>query len=562
MQRIVERAVALLLLAAHAAIQARLAWMESDTIDEPGHVASALTYLQRGDFRLYNVNPPLPRLAQGVLLLGAGFDASRSPDPGKHGDRMEFIAGAGFAHANADRWREALFRARLGTLLFSLLGGLLLWRAGDALFGKPCGLAALFLWCADPSVLAHGHLATPDLPAAVVALAAALAHLAYLRDPTASRAAFSAVLLGAALLCKFTLLLLLPLWGVALFFTVRRVPAWHAGLALLLALLVINVGYLFQGTGRRVESFRMLSSKFAWLAPETIDTLHGPANAHGGTWLGALPVPLPAPFIEGMDLQARDFDRYAADRSRFFFAGAWHEGGRWWYYLYGIAVKWPLALFALLLLVRQRPPLLLVLVPLATLALVSSQTGMNKHIRYVLPALPFAVLIAAASAKTAPRWLLVPLLVWAGWSGLRASVDPLAWFNELAGGPRGGIRHLAGSNLDWGQGRWRLRDWLEAHPDFRPVSIAVYGMGTNPLIGLPAGLAPQTPTAGRFAVGVRHLQDDLRSVQDAEGVSHEVKPGGYSWLLRLQPVATAGDSVWIFDVSEEEAERLRREAEE
>ena len=48
--------------------------------------------------------------------------------------------------------------------------------------------------------------------------------------------------------------------------------------------------------------------------------------------------------------------------------------------------------------------------------------------------------------------LLVALaLLWTAFSTLSVYPHQLAYFNELAGGPEEGHRHLLGSNLDWGQ---------------------------------------------------------------------------------------------------------------
>ena len=232
-------------------------------------------------------------------------------------------------------------------------------------------MIALTIWCCDPSVLAHGHLASPDVPAAALALAAALAFRSYLVAPSWRWAAAGGATLGLALLTKFTLLLLCPIWllfWLAALLGARPDPngppgvrLGHGLLALALAVLTLNAGYLFQDTGRRLETFHFLSSKLASFFPRTIESIHGPTNGLGGTWLGALPLPLPAPYIEGIDLQARDFDLYAARKASFFIAGQWVQGGRYYYYLYGLLVKTPLALFGLLLvaavLLWRRPAL-------------------------------------------------------------------------------------------------------------------------------------------------------------------------------------------------------------
>jgi hypothetical protein len=154
------------------------------------------------------------------------------------------------------------------------------------------------------------------------------------------------------------------------------------------------------------------------------------------------------------------------------------------------------------------------------------------------------------------------------WTLFQARIDPMTYFNELAGGSRGGINHLAGSNLDWGQGAYRLIDWLNAHPDFRPVGVACYGRGVNagevlgvtrPPLGLeneeiPSDVAEQRklgPHPGKFAVSVRFLQGDVRMETTAKR--------SYVWLRKFQPIVVLGGSVYIYDISKEEAEKVRSE---
>ena len=56
----------------------------------------------------------------------------------------------------------------------------------------------------------------------------------------------------------------------------------------------------------------------------------------------------------------------------------------------------------------------------------------------------------------------------------------LAYFNQLAGGPRQGYRHLVDSSLDWGQDLPGLARWLERNvASGTPVYLSYFGTG-NP----------------------------------------------------------------------------------
>src|SRR5205814_998199 len=55
------RTLPLLLLAVHGVLLAHMAYSDSPTWDEIGHFPAGIEHWQHGDFRLYNVNPPLVR---------------------------------------------------------------------------------------------------------------------------------------------------------------------------------------------------------------------------------------------------------------------------------------------------------------------------------------------------------------------------------------------------------------------------------------------------------------------------------------------------------------------
>lgn len=63
-----------------------------------------------------------------------------------------------------------------------------------------------------------------------------------------------------------------------------------------------------------------------------------------------------------------------------------------------------------------------------------------------------------------PGILVTGALLWTLGSTLRVYPHQLAYFNELAGGPENGSRHLLGSNLEWGQDFLFLKEWLRRHP--------------------------------------------------------------------------------------------------
>src|SRR5207253_6666000 len=130
----------------------------------------------------------------------------------------------------------------------------------------------------------------------------------------------------------------------------------------------------------------------------------------------------------------------------------------------------------------RRRLLLFAALPAAAYAVVvSSQTGLNHHLRYLLPAYPFLFVLAASPFAAAARpglWLrrgAAFSLGLAAAASLAVFPHSLAFFNCLAGGPAAGPRHLLGSNVDWGQDLLLLARWARQHPEARPLRVDFLG---------------------------------------------------------------------------------------
>ena len=167
---------------------------------------------------------------------------------------------------------------------------------------------------------------------------------------------------------------------------------------LFVGLYVLNMAYLFDGTFRPLGKYVFISRLFCGHeVTGNNETTPDSGNRFAGSWLGAIPVPLPADFVQGVDTQRLDFERGLPSYLR----GQWADHGWWYYYLYVLAVKMPLGTWCLVVLAIGSSIFcrgysaswrdeMLVLVPFVViLAAVSSQTGFSVHSRYIIPALPF-----------------------------------------------------------------------------------------------------------------------------------------------------------------------------
>ena len=85
----------------------------------------------------------------------------------------------------------------------------------------------------------------------------------------------------------------------------------------------------------------------------------------------------------------------------------------------------------------------------------------------------------------------------------RAMPFPIAYANELAGGPEGAHHWFVDAQLDWGQGLVALGDWQAKHPEAAPLYLAYFSAGWPEEYGirsepLPSPLSPCQPPAGRW----------------------------------------------------------------
>jgi 4-amino-4-deoxy-L-arabinose transferase-like glycosyltransferase len=550
------------LLLTHAALAAWSATLHTPSNDEVAHLPAGVSHWQWGRFDLYNVNPPLVRLLAALPVVLArpatdwkSFDAA---------SRSEWAVGSDFIAVNGERSWRLFTLARWACVPLSLLGAWVCYRWAGELYGRWAGLLALALWCFGPNLLAHAQLITPDAGAASLGVAAGYCFWRWLRQPTWGRTVAAGLLLGLAELSKMTWVILFALWPLlwALWRVRGAAPpaarnwlrqALQLAVILLLGLWLINVGYAFEGSFQRLEDFRFSSAALS--GPGAEDR----GNRFAGTWLGAAPVPLPKNYLLGLDVQKVDFEKTLPSYLR----GEWRFGGGWWYYyLYALAVKVPLGTLLLLLLAAgcrlwARPPsasladeVVLLAPGAAVLVLVSSQTGINHHLRYVLPAFPFAIVWAsqvlgpAVRAGRAVRVAVASLLAWSVASSLSAYPHSLSYFNELAGGPAGGPAHLLNSNIDWGQDLFFLKRWQQDHPEAADLRLACDGRVSPSAVGIRWAPAPAAPAPGWYAVSVNRLK----------GVE-----GRYRFFLRFRPVARAGYSIYIYHLTAAEAGSARRE---
>jgi hypothetical protein len=580
-KRRVRTALVMIMLAVHGSLLAWGATRHSFAWTEAGLLPSGLFHWKYGNFDTFRVNPPLLRMWATLPLLAMNPklpDVAISTDPRR---RSEWDLAQQFVDANKLYAFRCLAVARWMCIPFSLFGAWICFRWAGELYGANAGLGVLALWCFSPNMLAHGQMMTGDAAAAALGVTTFYVLRHWLRDPSWSLTYVLGCCIGFALTIKASWIILFGL--VPLIWVLSRIleAQWNwrvwacegvaLGASVTLAVLVLNATYGFDGTGKRLGDYEFVSRALSGRVVSETATDWG-SNRFASTWLSEIPVPLPEDFVLGLDVQKWDFDRPRWSYLR----GEWQERGWWYYYLYAAAIKIPLGTWCLIVMAavaccsakgslrdRVRDSLLWALPMLAIILMASSQTGLNKHFRYVLPAFPFLFLsvgsVFARGRSRIWRMLTSLALTWSIVSSLWIYPHALSYFNESVGGPLNGHRHLTSSNIDWGQDLLFLKAWYDRHPEARPLRVASYLRLVRPeAAGIEASPKPpyytddpdrrsderNGPQPGWFAVDVGHLTRE---------------DGQYDFYDIWKPVGMAGYSFRIYHVTTASASALRAE---
>jgi hypothetical protein len=469
----VRRAVTIVLLGLMAALLVSSSLHKRFVYDEYDNVSYGYRFLTRG--------PGVPPLGQRmpVLALNAlGCLASAC-------DNVALDASEG---------TRLLVRA--GSMVFALALALLVSMWAGRMFGPTGRLAGLWLAVFDPTLLAHGKQVTSDVAVATFMTAAVYAYWRWRERPRLRTLAACALATAAAIVSKFTGLLLTPI--LALLVTIDLARGWRKGtpvsprdighglaVACTFAIAVVglvNAAYLFRGSFRLASSYQWQSEAFR----------------QNVTW--PVPVPLPRVFAQGLDYSSWLQETPDEGRGYNYVLGELNRDGRWYAFPLMVLLKTPLAVFALALLGLRSPGPpgvgALLLVPFAVVMLffslcVDPQLG----IRYVLPALPLLILAAArgaADARGFRRWLVPLLLAWQAVSTLSYHPHFIPYFNELIGRRVNAYKYLADSNLDWEDHGYHIDEFQRRHPEMsitiepargKPVPGWIL-VGANGLVGI------------------------------------------------------------------------------
>lgn len=547
---------------------------DSLSADEPVHILSGFLLVSASNAIVNIEHPPLAKILAGAALLVLPL-----PTPPDRVPLGESFTDYGHAFLFENRVSPdaiaAAARAPFLLLLAALL--LLVFFAARARYGGMAALFALALLAFDPNLLAHAGVVHTDLGAALFFPASVLAWERARKDPSGTRIAAAAVVLGLALATKFSTIYLAPILLLQTLLAVRQgTGAGRDALRMLGRLLLVALGALlvvflvYWSVTRRMDTgeqkqviHEMVALRGAPRLSQTIESLSSwsPPLAH---YAGGLASVLRQNTIGG---------------GVNFLFGEVSTAGFPFYFYVAFAAKSTLAFLVVTLLLLAtsfragaREEARLFLLPVAVLLLASLNASYNIGIRHILPVYPFLALAGAGlfsrvwarrgdgrRARAGALWLLLlPVLSFAELA--RIHPHELSYFNPLAGGPEGGRKILSDSNIDWGLDLKRLAREIGRRRIAEPTVVYFGGDDVLARVGVP-DFSADPRVRGRFvAFSAFHLAvgPEYYAYHGAREVAAALSSLRQEAVSRGKMVGRIGYSLYLFALPPEARVEVRK----
>ncbi len=452
---------------------------KSLTADEVVHIPAGYYHLVAGNYTLNNEHPPLVKIWAALPLLFLQPNEPPIAEPGKENSYARTHAVDGdFWTMNAPEFETISFWTRLPMIVLTLVLGWLIFLFTKELSNPRAGVLAVALYSLEPTVLAHGRIVHTDLPAALAYFLFVLALYRYHRVRSFRSALIVGMVTGVALVTKFSLVIVGPIFAVAMGAWILRAPSHgfargrmvrHALVAGLVALAIINLAYRFQRQP-------IIPADLAWIAARTPEYAQAIVSGiHGLSFL------FPTYYLFGIyNVALHNHSGHAT-----FLLGRYSDLGWWYYFPVAFALKTTVAFLGLAiasilwslwrLVVRRDGQLLFLLAPIAAYLVISLTSSINIGIRHFLPVYPFLFVLGALLLDRlfyALKWrylagvIIATLFAAMGLEAARAYPDYVSYFNQLRGDqPR--WRLLSDSNVEWGDDVKEAAAYLRARGETR-----------------------------------------------------------------------------------------------
>ena len=531
---------------------------ESLTWDEDDHIFSGYMSWKHGDFGLNPEHPPLVKLLATIPILNMPLYVPALQH--RFFKTEAFLDGKEFLSKNdAD---TMLFRARMAAALITVLMALLVFLAGQEMFGLAAGFIALALVAFDPNLVAHGAFVTTDMALSCFLFASVYAFYRYVKAPSVWRLVLTGLAAGCALGSKHTGIFVFPILLVLAICEALRERRWKptmrlAGALVGITLISILVLWAFYGFRYAARADGMsvnppLAAFSEGMRPFDTWVISTCARWHL----------LPESYLYGLVDVRKMVDWYPS-----YIFGKVYPHGVWFYFPAAFAIKSTIPLLALLVMTvvavimrrfRCWREILFLGIPPAIHFTVAMLSTINIGLRHILPVYVFLAVLVAGAAWTYIRrdmrwtWAVAALLVFQAVTCLRNFPAYIPYANELWGGSSQTYKYLSDSNADWAQQLKAAKKYLDsrhatscwfAYFAEGVVDTHYYGIPCKPLITAdtmwvnePMDIPPEIDGPVLISAG---------TLSGFEFGSDDLNP--YKQFQWMQPVAMIQNGVLVFD---------------
>lgn len=485
---------------------------DSATFDEIAHIPAGYSSITEYDMRLNPEHPPLIKALATIPLLFLDLHFDTTQPYWKSDINGQWDAGRHFLYKSENNADAIVFWSRVPIIFIGIALGLFLFWWGRRWLGLTGGLIAFTLVMFDPNILGHNHYVTTDIGITAFLTFSIYFFLAFLKCPTWKNVFFGGFFFGLAHLAKFSSVLLLPLFLIALLiyplFRKKEFPTsrWKiflesigkGAVAFFISILLVWIAYagFFYKTPpemvQRTIDFYFPTSDTRPLAQETntaLTTLNSNAitrplgeyllgvgmvfkrvaGGNGAYFMGevsstAFPSYFPTVFIlkETLPLLSLLLIAGLFSIGKFFKGFAYKESffreqkNRFLSFISENPTLWTISGFVVLY------------------TYLSVTGNLNIGFRHLFPILPFLYLLIAKQyvdilkkTKHLPHFIMLfilsSLLLLNIVTTLCAYPYYMSYFNPIAGGSKNGYNYVTDSNADWGQDLKRLNEWINIY---------------------------------------------------------------------------------------------------
>jgi hypothetical protein len=540
--------------------------LRSLTNDELVHIPSGHRYLVERNVTLNPEHPPLAKIwsALPLSLLRVRFYRTVERDNQDFAAFTTSYSGK-FWELNRYRWWQITFWSRLPMVMLTLALGILIFVYTKGFFNARAATFAVALFILEPTILGHGWIVHTDIAAAFAYLLFLLILQRYWLRPTPARAVWLGVVTGAALLAKFSLIVVMPIFLGALVYcafkrgvspTSRLRRTLEPVAAVLSALVVLNAGYFFRHP-------RLLPQDSSWFLANAGTLFDGWML----TLFSALSKLIPTYYLFGISTVF--VHNQQGHQSSLL--GSYGESGWWYYFPVAFALKTSLPFLLLtvaalgwavwITLVKRERSLIPILLAVALYLAIAMTSRINIGVRHLIPIFPFLFILGGISLDRflSTRHLRVKAVLVAIFFGsmifeaARAYPQYLSFTNQLTLG-RSNWQVLSDSNVEWGQDIGALARYLHDRGETTVTAALSAGWMTPHLHGLNVTAYPpprlESARTRYVAIGASYLNGstvtgDLLN-EHGEPLTGDQRANYFAGYRTLTPEKVFGNSIYLF----------------